>query len=951
MNSGFNPYHKWLGIPLNEQPPSLYRLLGVVEFESDLEVIQFAADRQMAHLQNYKTGQHSDLSQKLLNEITHAKLVLSDPAKREAYNQELKPQAIVENSPAPTPVPQTAQAPTISPFSQPVQQSQFQQASLPPQTPVTWGNTNPQQFPMGNPNPMMNPSLSNEFPVSAPIQQKKETPAWLYPACAVGAVAFVLLVMFVAFLGSDQPLAQPSSSVDSPTEPIPQPIVNQHLEISPSTAPQISEPQVPVIPTSVSSETEAPKEPTETETQVAAIPEKQIKEPEPEIVVEVPLHPKYYHKEILGRHIEPIQCLAVSNNKLYAAFGSRDSELRIWDLEAGKLLHGIEFPREELKHLGFASVQFNETSDTVTAVSNSLSIYRIDVKTGQILEVVHLPKTQAELNDPRFRHTERTRDAIISRDGKKVVIGVNYGFYVWESGSPISKKYQKTREITTFRGMAFTKDEKAFLYTSRNGIVIWSLESKKEDKFYETRYAYSEKLALHPDEKILARGKGGGIRMFDLEKGEDIEEIKTRGVGLNKLSFSKDGFYTITTHIDKALRITNTQTHELHALLLSDLRWLYCHAASPDGEIIICGSSSDKEIEIFRAADTTNLSQEELAKLEPHYGSDAEFTIDLNRFPYEYISQRFSQDGKTFICIDNNALQIRDTETGKLINSVINQNPDSYQSSKPLLIAKGQQIFDFHRDEQEKVFFHLWDVKTGETLRKILTQSENVGALIAISPDEKKLAYYSTIEKTDTTPEQCIYYIFDLETGIVTETQPTIAIDPQSFKFSPNGTELVITTLSKGIFIWKIDQPFTQSKRIDATYRAKHFQFSQDGKRAYFFDKRAYVYDTETYEKMSEIKLPNFDFSKNTASTINADETLLVTCNSDYQVLIFDLKNRKLLKTIDEHRSYLESIDFSPDGTKFLTSSSDDTVKMWDVKKLLGPDWDPQANSGGTNNE
>ena len=31
----FDPYHKWLGIPPHEQPPSHYRLLRISEYESD----------------------------------------------------------------------------------------------------------------------------------------------------------------------------------------------------------------------------------------------------------------------------------------------------------------------------------------------------------------------------------------------------------------------------------------------------------------------------------------------------------------------------------------------------------------------------------------------------------------------------------------------------------------------------------------------------------------------------------------------------------------------------------------------------------------------------------------------------------------------------------------------------------------------------------------------------
>ena len=56
MSEAFDPYFKWLAIPPQEQPPNHYRLLGVPLFISDLDVIESAADRQMAHVRTFSSG-------------------------------------------------------------------------------------------------------------------------------------------------------------------------------------------------------------------------------------------------------------------------------------------------------------------------------------------------------------------------------------------------------------------------------------------------------------------------------------------------------------------------------------------------------------------------------------------------------------------------------------------------------------------------------------------------------------------------------------------------------------------------------------------------------------------------------------------------------------------------------------------------------------------------------
>jgi hypothetical protein len=90
MSDTFNGYHVWLGIPPGEQPPNHYRLLGITVFESDLDVIDHAADRQMAHVRTFQSGRHGALSQQILNELAAARLCLLNPDRKSAYDSQLR---------------------------------------------------------------------------------------------------------------------------------------------------------------------------------------------------------------------------------------------------------------------------------------------------------------------------------------------------------------------------------------------------------------------------------------------------------------------------------------------------------------------------------------------------------------------------------------------------------------------------------------------------------------------------------------------------------------------------------------------------------------------------------------------------------------------------------------------------------------------------------------------
>jgi hypothetical protein len=102
MAKTVDPYYEWLGIPPRDQPPNHYRLLGVELFEENRSVIDAAANRQMSFIKAYQAGEDSELSQKLLNELSTARLCLLMPEKKAAYDAELRA-AITAREPAAPP--------------------------------------------------------------------------------------------------------------------------------------------------------------------------------------------------------------------------------------------------------------------------------------------------------------------------------------------------------------------------------------------------------------------------------------------------------------------------------------------------------------------------------------------------------------------------------------------------------------------------------------------------------------------------------------------------------------------------------------------------------------------------------------------------------------------------------------------------------------------------------
>ena len=86
----FDPYRIWLGIPANSRPPTHYQLLAIAPEETNRDAIKAAVIQRSAYVRNFQTGKHADDATRILNELSAAEACLTNPAKRAAYNAELK---------------------------------------------------------------------------------------------------------------------------------------------------------------------------------------------------------------------------------------------------------------------------------------------------------------------------------------------------------------------------------------------------------------------------------------------------------------------------------------------------------------------------------------------------------------------------------------------------------------------------------------------------------------------------------------------------------------------------------------------------------------------------------------------------------------------------------------------------------------------------------------------
>ena len=174
-------YHEWLGISPDERPVSKYRLLDLQDFEEDAETIDSAVMRQTMHLRTMQSGQHANLVAKLLNEVSAARITLLDPAKKSAYDEQLRSQ---QSAPQPSLV-------TV-PFSETPEPKANATATHP--TPV---KSNLLDIPL--PSPQLPPVAFTKFPVteSRPVKALIDRRMTLIGLAAAGMLLLIVLLVVV----------------------------------------------------------------------------------------------------------------------------------------------------------------------------------------------------------------------------------------------------------------------------------------------------------------------------------------------------------------------------------------------------------------------------------------------------------------------------------------------------------------------------------------------------------------------------------------------------------------------------------------------------------------------------------------------------------------------------------------------------------------------------------
>ncbi|MBI1289813.1 hypothetical protein GC173_01025 [bacterium] len=224
----------------------------------------------------------------------------------------------------------------------------------------------------------------------------------------------------------------------------------------------------------------------------------------------------------------------------------------------------------------------------------------------------------------------------------------------------------------------------------------------------------------------------------------------------------------------------------------------------------------------------------------------------------------------------------------------------------------------------------VWDAETGEVLRELVGHASIVSSVV-FSPEGSRVLTGSW----DATAR-----LWDMSTGAQVRIFSGHGGTVNSVAFSPDGTNVLTGSSDRTSRLWDTETGEVLQTFTGHISTVNSVAFSPDGTRiltgslSFHFDGEEHSYPGEAWvwDAGTGIVLQTFIGHTNSVRSVafSPDGTRTLTGSYDNTARLWDVNTGQELQSF-AHPEVVNSVAFSPDGTDILTGSNDKTARLWDA--------------------
>ena len=399
-------------------------------------------------------------------------------------------------------------------------------------------------------------------------------------------------------------------------------------------------------------------------------------------------------------------------------------------------------------------------------------------------------------------------------------------------------------------------------------------------------------VAYSPDDSILVTGSEDAIaRIWDSKNGKLLHVLKGHDDVIEAVAFSPGGERIATGSGDKTVHIWNAQDGKNLAVLKGHEDEINSLVFDTTGDRLVT-TSFDKTARIWNLAD----------------GRETAMLVGHDDFLENAI---FSPDGKQAATITENLkVRIWDATNGKLLKTIEDHLP-------PLQAVFAKAATDTPPTVPPD------EADLAVEPPAILEEFDAVLESEAFSPDESRVVTVfedgsARVWDQRKTPANII---LEGHTGLI------YAVD-----ISPDGAQAITCSADKSLRLWDLTRGSQTQAIENLPAGVWSASYSRDRKQIAIglHDNRVQIRNAKDMKLITEFKQDAIGWVY--AVSFNHDGTKIAS-TSRVSAWIWATADGKELLELKGHTDEVTCIDFSPDGSRVMTGSSDGTVRLWDAAK------------------
>ena len=575
--------------------------------------------------------------------------------------------------------------------------------------------------------------------------------------------------------------------------------------------------------------------------------------------------------------------LAFSPDGTRLAGSTITGELRLWDVNTHQPLRNFD------GHQDFAGALCFSPDGRWLASGGGDSLACLwDVETGRRLRTF-----------PALDNAVLT--VVFAPDGSWVAGSSANRLTIWdpESGATLCDQEFPDGYVDA---LAVSHDGKILAFSNHNHVLVWdivqTLATGQGHCLYEFQghQAAVRRLAFSPDDRWIV-GSGDQVCVWETATGGRVNNLQVPNSRIDGLAFhphkellaggSQDSIYLWHPATGKLLRAFTAHDEMIVSL-----------AFSPDGQILASGSE-DHTIRLW------NLDGHNLHTIQEYVNMI--HSVDI------------SPDGSFLACgSDDHKVRLWDFHSGALLAAW-----GGHQSRvhRAIFSPDGRLVAASSRDRLVRV----WAAPTGEERYQLPTGGVPYHA-INWSPDGRLLA---------TGDREGVLAIWDAASGhrLKTFQHESRAC---TVAFHPGGKLIAVGCSDQKIYIWDTDRDSCINVLAGHANEVWALAYTRNGR--FLFsgsdDNTVRVWDPD---RAACLHVLDEHTGWIQTLAINRAQTILATGSQDKTIDVWDLSRLgrdgppRLARRLAGHRARVTAVCFSPDGRLIVSSSLDETIRLWQV--------------------